>query len=137
LSSCTGSAPKVSLALTPNAAESIDLGQQIVFSATVMHDSTNAGATWSCAGAACTTLAAVSTGSATFNAAGATGTATITASSVKSPTATSSVTVTVNALPSISTTQAQVTAATAGTAYSLALAGTGGSGTLTWSASGL
>ncbi len=137
LSGCSASSPKMSVTLTPNAAQSIDLGQQLVFSAAVAHDSTNAGATWSCAGAACTTLANVSTGSATFNATGATGTATITATSVKTPAVSSSIAVTVNALPVVTTTQAQVTAATAGTAYNLAFAATGGSGTLTWTASGL
>lgn len=136
-SGCSASAPKTSVSLSPNAAQSIDLGQHVVLAATVANDSSNAGATWACSGAACTTLAAVSTTSATFNATGSTGKATITATSVKTPTATASITVTVSALPAITTTQAQVTAATAGTAYSLALAATGGTGSLAWSASGL
>jgi Putative Ig domain len=138
LSGCSSSS-KPSVSLSPGTAQIIDQGQQRSFTATVAHDSTNAGATWTCSGAACTTLTNVSTTSATFSASGTTGTAMITAASVKLATASSSVVVTVTAVPAISTTQAQVTAApaTAGVAYNLALAGTGGAGTLTWSAVGL
>ncbi len=139
LSSCSSSTPQPSVTLSPSAAQAIDLGQQKVFTAAVANDSTSAGVSWACAGAACTALANVSTTSATFSATGTAGTATITATSIKLTTAASSVTVTVSALPTISTTQAQVTAApaTAGVAYSLALAAAGGAGTLTWSAVGL
>jgi hypothetical protein len=139
LSSCSSSTPKPSVTLSPSAAQAIDQGQQKNFTAAVANDSTNAGATWTCSGAACTALTSVSTTSATFSASGTTGTAMITATSVKLTTASSSVTVTVTAVPAISSTQAQVTAApaTAGVAYNLALVATGGAGTLTWSAVGL
>jgi hypothetical protein len=139
LSSCTSSTRKPSVTLSPSAAQAIDQGQQKNFTAAVANDSTNAGATWTCSGAACTALTNVSTTSATFSASGTTGTAMITATSVKQTTASSNVTVTVTAVPAISTTQAQVTAApaTAGVAYNLALAASGGAGTLTWSAVGL
>jgi len=139
LSSCSSSSPQPTVTLSPSAAQAIDLGQQKVFTAAVANDSTSAGVSWACAGAACTALTNVSTTSATFSATGTAGTATITATSIKLTTAASSVTVTVSALPTVSTTQAQVTAApaTAGVAYNLALAAAGGAGTLTWSAVGL
>ena len=137
LSGCTTSGGKVTVSLTPNAAQMIDSGQQVAFTAAVANDSAAAGVTWACTGAACTTLSGVSTTAATFVASSATGTATITATSVKDATATASVMITVSALPQVTTTQTQVTAATAGVAYNLAAAATGGSGTLTWSASGL
>jgi Putative Ig domain len=139
LSSCGSSSAPVSVKLSPSAAQAIDQGQQVSFTASVANDSTSAGVTWACSGAACTALTGVSTTSATFGATGTTGTATITATSIKLITASSSVTVTVTAAPAISTTQAQVTAApaTGGVAYNLALAATGGAGTLTWSATGL
>src|ERR1700722_2284747 len=139
LSSCGSSSAPISVKLLPSAAQAIDQGQQVSFTASVSNDSTNAGVTWACAGAACTALTGVSTTAATFSATGTAGTATITATSIKLATASSSVTVTVSALPAITTTQANVTAApaTAGVAYNLALAATGGAGTLTWSATGL
>jgi hypothetical protein len=139
LSGCGSSTPQPSVTLSPSAAQAIDEGQQKVFTAAVANDSTSAGVSWACAGAACTALTSVSTTSATFSATGTAGTATITATSIKLTTASSGVTVTVSALPTISTTQAQVTAApaTAGVAYNLALAAAGGAGTLTWSAVGL
>ncbi len=134
-----GSVAGAAVTLTPNAGQTIDAGQQVVMTAAVAHDSAGAGVTWSCAGAACTTLTNVSATSATFNASGASGGATITATSVKDATATASLAITVSAAPAVTTSQAQVAAAPAiaGIAYSLAVAASGGSGALTWSATGL
>src|SRR5712692_11165218 len=63
----------------------------------------------------------------------------LTATSLDDSTKHAMLTITVNAVPSISTTQAQLTSspATVGNAYTFTFAATGGSGTLTWSATGL
>jgi hypothetical protein len=135
LSSCGGSSG-VKLVFPGGSALAIDLGQNITINVTATNDG-GQGVTWTCTGAACTTLANVTTTSVTFNATGATGTATITATSIKDTSVTKSVTITVNAQLNITTTQGQLTAATAGQAYSFSFTATGGSGTLTWSASGL
>jgi hypothetical protein len=137
LSSCGSSSAPIAVKLSPSTAQAIDQGQQVSFTASVANDSTNAGVTWACSGTACTALTGVSTTAATFSATGTTGTATIAATSKTLTTASSSVPVTVTALPAITTTQAQVTAATAGNAYNLQLTESGGAGKLTWSATGL
>lgn len=133
-----GGGSGVRLKFPGGTALAIDQGQSITINVTTTGDA-GMGVTWSCSGAACTTLANSSTTSVTFNATGATGTATITATSIKQTTVTGSVTVTVSAVPAVSTTQVQLTAApaTAGVAYSFSFAATGGAGTLTWSATGL
>jgi hypothetical protein len=133
-----GGGSGVRLMFPGGTALAIDKGQSVTINVTTTGDA-GMGVTWTCSGAACTTLANSSTTSVTFNATGATGTATITATSIKQTTVTGSVTVTVTAVPAISTTQAQLTAApaTAGVAYSFAFTATGGAGTLTWSATGL
>ena len=133
-----GSGSGVKLAFPGGTAMAIDQGQSVTIKATATGDA-GMGVTWTCSGAACTTLGSSSTTSVTFNATGTSGTATITATSIKQTTVTGTVTVTVTAPPAISTTQAQVTAApvTAGVPYSFSFAATGGAGTLTWSATGL
>ncbi len=135
IAGCGGGAG-LNVSLSTGSAVAIDHGQQVAITATVTNDATNSGVTWTCTGAACTTLTS-STTSATFIASGAAGTATITASSVKQPTISKSVVVTVSAPPSATTTQAQLTAATAGQAYSFSLTYSGGTGSLTWTATGL
>ena len=113
-----GGGSGVRLTFPGGTAIAIDKGQSTTINVTTTGDA-GMGVTWSCAGPACTALTNSSTTSVTFNATGATGTATITATSIKQTTVTGSVTVTVTALPAISTTQAQLTAApaTAGVAY--------------------
>jgi hypothetical protein len=137
MAGCGGSSG-VKLTFPGGTAIAIDQGQSVTIKATTTGDA-GMGVTWTCTGTACTTLAGASTTSVTFNATGATGTATITATSVKQTTVSGSVTVMVSALPAISTTQAQLTAApaTAGVSYSFSFAATGGAGALTWSATGL
>jgi large repetitive protein len=134
-----GSSGGFSLTFPGGTALAIDEGQSVTVTVTVANDSSNEGVTWACTGAACTTLASVTATSVTFNATGATGTATITATSVKDTTKSKSVTITVSADPTITTTQAQLsgTAAVAGQSYNFSFIATGGSGTLTWSATGL
>jgi hypothetical protein len=137
IAGCGGSSG-VKLTFPGGTALAIDQGQSATIKVTTTGDA-GMGVTWTCSGAACTTLANSSTTSVTFNATGATGTATITATSIKQTTVAGSVTVTVTAAPAVSTTQVQLTAApaTAGVAYSFSFAATGGAGTLTWSATGL
>jgi Putative Ig domain len=136
IAGCGGSS--INISLSTGSAVAIDQGQQVSITATVANDSTNSGVTWTCSGAACTTLTS-STTAATFTASGATGSATITATSAKQPTISKSVVVTVSAPPSTTTTQVQLTAApaTAGQPYSFSLTESGGAGTLTWTATGL
>ena len=133
-----GGGSGVKLTFQGGTAMAIDQGQSVTIKVTTTGDA-GMGVTWTCSGAACTTLGSSSTTSVTFNASGASGTATITATSIRQTTVTGSVTVTVTAPPAISTTQAQLTAApvTAGVPYSFSFAATGGAGTLTWSATGL
>jgi len=131
-----GGAATITLTFPGGTALAIDQGQSITINVTATNDGGD-GVNWACTGAACTTLASMTTTSVQFNATGATGTATITATSIKNTTITKSVTITVNALPSVTTTQGQLTVATAGVAYSFAFTATGGSGNLTWSATGL
>lgn len=137
IASCTGTS-KVTLSFPSGTAAAIDLGQSYTINVTSTNDS-GLGVSWSCTGTACsaTALTNVTITSVTFNANGVTGTATITATSNKDTTMTATVTITVNALPSITTTQGQLTAATGGVAYSFTFTTTGGSGTLTWTATGL
>src|ERR1022692_1794644 len=106
----------VTLTFPGGTTKAIDANQSLTINVTAANDG-GMGVTWTCTGAACTTLANVTTTSVTFNATGATGTATITATSIKTTTVSGSVTVTVNALPSVTTTQGQLTAATVGLAY--------------------
>ena len=133
-----GGSPSVTLTFPGGKALAIDQGQNVTINVTATNDG-GMGVTWACSGAACTTLANVTTTAVTFNASGTTGTATITATSKSQANVSGSVVVTVSALPTISTTQAQVTAApgSAGVAYNFALAVTGGAGAITWTATGL
>jgi large repetitive protein len=137
ITGCGGSSG-VKLIFPSGAAMAIDQGQSVTVKVSTTGDA-GMGVTWTCSGAACTTLASASATSVTFNATGNAGTATITATSIKQNTVTASVTVTVSALPAISTTQVQLVAApaTAGVAYNFSFAATGGAGKLLWSATGL
>jgi len=120
----------------PSASQAIDNGQSITITVTVK-DAKNAGVTWTISSGPGTLSNQMPT-TVTYTANGA-GTAMITATSKTDPKKFAVDTVTVNAVPSISTTQAQLNSspATAGNAYTFTFAATGGSGTLTWSATGL
>jgi hypothetical protein len=133
-----GGGSGVKLTFPGGTAIAIDQGQSVTIKATTTGDA-GMGVTWACSGTPCSALASASATSVTFNATGPIGTATITATSVKQTTVSGSVTIMVSALPVVSTTQAQLTAApaTAGVAFSFPFAATGGAGTLTWNAVGL
>lgn len=134
LSGCGTSAPApISVALTPSSAQNIDQTQTVTnISATVMHDSKNAGVTWTVSGGG--TLGNQTATSATYNAPtsgkGAI-TATVTATSITDATKSATLTINVNPLPSIST--GSLPAATAGTAYSATMSEAGGTSPYTWS----
>jgi len=79
----------------------IDLGQSLTINADTQHDG-GKGVTWSCAGDACSNIVSTSKW-ATFHAGGITGTADITATSIKQPSVhkTLRVTVYLNAVPNM------------------------------------
>lgn len=128
----SGPAPIV-VSLSPSTAQAIDNGQSVNVTAAVTNDSLNKGVTWSLTGAGA--LASSTTTSVTYNApaSGAAATATITATSVADATKTATLTVSVSPVPAISTTT--LPASTEGTAYTQAIAATGGAGTLNFTIS--
>jgi uncharacterized repeat protein (TIGR01451 family) len=133
-----GGAGGIKISFPGGSVLAIDQGQSITINATTTNDGGD-GVTWTCTGAACTTLASATITSVQFSASGATGTATITATSIKNTSDSQSVTITVSAPPTITTTQTQLngTASVAGQSYNFSFTATGGAGTLTWSATGL
>jgi len=99
LSGCGGGStppppPVVSVAIAPSAAQTIDAGQTISFTATVTNDSSAKGVTWSLTGPG--TLSNQTATSATYT--GAVGTAKVTATSVADATKSASTNITVNAV---------------------------------------
>jgi hypothetical protein len=134
LSGCGGGGgstppPVVSVAIAPSAAQTIDAGQIISFTATVTNDSAGKGVTWSQTGQGA--LSGQTTTASTYT--GATGTAKVTATSVADATKSASTNITITAAPAFTTNT--LPAATLGTAYNQTLAVTGGAGTLTYSIS--
>jgi hypothetical protein len=131
---CGGSTapPAITVSLSPSAAQAIDQGQTLGISAAVANDSSNKGVTWSVSGGG--TLSSQVGASVTYTAP-ATVTAatavTVTATSAASTSASASVAITVNPDPAV-TTAGALPAATTNTAYSAALAASGGSGALSW-----
>jgi hypothetical protein len=119
----------VSVAITPSAAQAIDVGQTIPFTATVTNDSGAKGVSWSQTGQGA--LSGQTTTGATYT--GATGTATVTATSVADTTKSASTNITITAAPAFTTTT--LPGAIVRTAYSGMLAVTGGAGVLTYSIS--
>jgi Putative Ig domain len=129
---CGGGGPSIGVALSPSS-EGIDLGQQVIITATVTNDSTNSGSTLTCSGTACPANLPPNTNAFTFTPT-VTGTAQFTATSVKAPSVSKSATITVNALPTITT--ASLSGAIVGTAYSGGqIAVTGGTSPLSYSVS--
>jgi large repetitive protein len=135
ISACSGggnSTSALSVSITPSAAQSLDQGQALSFTATVTNDSSNAGVIWTVSGGG--TLANSTTTGVTYTAPAtvtSVTTATLTATSVKNTAQAAAVTITVHPAPAI-TTSGALTGGTTGTAYSATLAATGGTGTLTW-----
>src|SRR6267378_1158609 len=135
ISGCgANSAPApIAVTLSTGATQALDQGQSVAITATVANDSTAKGVTWSLASGGQGTIASPTTTAVTYNAGSASGTAVITATSVTDTTKTITVTITVTAPPAITTTTLQ--AGVEGTAYSQAIAKTGGAGTVTFSIS--
>jgi large repetitive protein len=138
LSGCGGgsgsnSTPVISVGLSPSAAQAIDQGQSIKFTATVTNDSSSQGVTWAESGPGA--LSGQTSTSATYTAptSGAAAPATVTATSVADTTKSASVNVAVTAVPAITTMSLQ--SATIGVAYSQSIGVTGGAGALTYSIS--
>jgi hypothetical protein len=126
-----GSGGSTSVTLSPGAAQALDQGQSVTISAVVSHGS-HEGVSWALTGGP-GALSNMSTGSATYTANGATGKAVVTATSIKDKTKTATLTITITAMPSITTTT--LPAGTEGTAYSQAVSGAGGAGTMTYAIS--
>jgi hypothetical protein len=134
ISGCgANSAPApIAVTLSSGATQALDQGQSVTITATVANDSTSKGVTWSLASGP-GAIASQTTTAVTYNANGASGSAVITATSVTDITKTFTVTITVTAVPAITTTT--LPAGVEGTAYSQAIAKTGGAGTVTFSIS--
>ena len=114
LVACGASTAPISVGLSPSSSKAIDQAQTVSITATVAHDSKNAGVTWSVTGGG--TLTNQSVSGATYNAPSSvttTFTATVTATSISDTTKSASLTITVNPLPTITTQSVQQ--ATAGT----------------------
>lgn len=117
--------------LTPSAAQTIDQGQTVNISATVLNDTSGAGVTWAVSGGG--TLSGTTTTAATYNApasVSAATTVTVTATSVKFPTKSASLKITVEPGPAITTTS--LPTASIGVAYSATVNEAGGVGPYTW-----
>jgi len=132
-SGCGSSAPPaISVAVSPNTAQTIDQGQQKSFTASVANDAASKGVTWSVSGGG--TMTGSTSTAVTYNAptpVNANLTATVTATSVADTTKSASVSVTVTPPPSVST--SSLPAGTVAAAYSQTLQASGGAGSLTWS----
>src|ERR1700687_764076 len=118
--------------LSTGATQALDQGQSVNITATVANDSAAKGVTWALTSGP-GGLSNTTTTAATYSANGASGTAVITATSVSDTTKATTLTVTVTAVPAITTTS--LPAGTEGTAYSQAIAKTGGAGTVTFTVS--
>jgi large repetitive protein len=129
---CGSGAASMAVTLSTGATQALDQGQTVNITATVANDTAAKGVTWvltSGPGA----LSNTSATAATYSANGAAGAAVITATSVSDSTKTAVLTITVTAAPAITTTS--LPAGVEGTAYSQAIAKTGGAGTVTFTVS--
>src|SRR6266403_1002945 len=133
ISGCGANSAPIAVTLSTGATQALDQGQSVAITATVANDSAAKGVTWSLASGGQGTIASPTTTAVTYNAGSASGTAVITAPSVTDTTKISTVTITVTAAPAITTTT--LPAGVEGTAYSQAIAKTGGAGTVTFSIS--
>ncbi len=124
LSGCGASSKPVSVSVNASAT-TLDATNAVTLSATVANDKNSAGVNWTVTGGG--TLSAMTSTSATYTAPASSSsvlTATVTATSVADATKTGTTTITVPAGPAI--TNSSLTAGAVGTAYSGALAGSGG-----------
>lgn len=129
---CSSGSGNVAVGLSPGTAQALDQGQSVTLTAAVAHDSNHEGVTWTLTSGP-GALTNMSTTSATYSANGATGTAVVTATSIKNKAKTATLNIAVTAMPSITTTS--LPAGTEGTAYSQSITETGGAGTPTFSVS--
>jgi hypothetical protein len=130
ITGCSSGPKPIAVTLTsPTGAQALDVGQTFNITATVSNDKLTKGATFALSGVG--TLTNQTSTGATYTAT-ATGNATITIASASDPTKSQTITVVVTAAPTI-TTAASLSAATEGTAYSAAIAATGGAGAMTYS----
>lgn len=127
LSACNSS-PNVTMTLSSGSTQAMDIGQALPITAHVVGDSKNEGVTWTLTSGPGTLTNSSST-STTYNANGATGTAIITATSVRETKITLSVTITVSAVPQFTTTS--LPAVTEGSAYNQSVYYKGGTGNCT------
>ncbi|SEF77781.1 Putative Ig domain-containing protein [Bryocella elongata] len=131
LSGCSGGGAVATVSVSATAsATTVDGGDAITISATVTNDKNSAGVTWTTSAG---TLSGTTTSSATLTAPAATSSAqtvTVTATSMTDTTKSATVTLTVPAAPSITT--STLASGTVGSAYSAALAGSGGLSPYTW-----
>lgn len=133
LTGCGGGGP-TGVMITSPSTQSIDAGQTVNVTATVTHDSGNAGVSWGVTGGGA--LSNSTSSSVTYTAPASVTTATtvtVTATSVKDGGKTATVTITVNPAPAI--TISTLSSGTVGTAYSATLTASGGVSPLTWSVS--
>src|SRR5882672_87760 len=133
ISGCGANSAPIAVTLSTGATQALDQGQSVAITATVANDSAAKGVTWSLASGGQGAIASPTTTAVTYNAGSASGTAVITATSVTDTTKISTLTITVTAPPAITTTT--LPAGVEGTAYSQAIAKTGGAGTVTFSIS--
>src|SRR5467141_3264147 len=133
ISGCGANSAPIAVTLSTGATQALDQGQSVTITATVANDSAAKGVTWGLASGGQGAIANQTTTAVTYNAGSASGTAVITATSVTDITKTFAVTITVTAAPAITTTT--LPPGVEGTAYSQAIAKTGGAGTVTFSIS--
>src|SRR5713226_4571419 len=134
LAGCAGGSKPIALTLNFSGTQAIDNGQTLNITVT---GAGSKGVMWSLASFG--TLTNVTTTAVTYNAPAAVTAPEmdhLTATSLDDSTKTAVLTITDNPVPSISTTQAQLTSspATAGNPFTFTFTAAGGSGTLTWSA---
>jgi len=135
LPGCSGKGT-VAITLSPTTAPTINQGQTQTITATVTHDPTNSGVTWSLAASNVGTLTNITTTSVTYQAPptlSVNTTVTITATSVANTTITASESITVDALLAIAT--SSLPFATKGVPYFGVVSATGSAGPFTWALS--
>jgi hypothetical protein len=129
---CGSGAASMAVTLSTGATQALDQGQTVNITATVANDTAAKGVTWALTSGP-GALSGQTTTAATYSANGAAGTAVVTATSVSDSTKTAVLTITVTAAPAITT--STLPAGVEGTAYSQAIAKTGGAGTVTFTVS--
>ncbi len=135
LGGCAGSAPPISVSLSPSTSAATDQGLTIAITATVTNDSHSRGVKWSLSGpGSLQTAGAVGSASYLSPTTSITSAeqATVTATSVADPTKSASLTITVDPYPFMPISQT-LASGTVGLSYSQPIALTGGTGPFQWS----